>query len=41
MMQNVSNLIAILPMLGSGLLGVFFVIARIWRSIAALAKFCK
>lgn len=41
MMQNIENLIAILPMIGTGLVGVFFVIALIWLSIAALAKFCK
>ncbi len=40
-MQNVSNLIAILPMLGTGLVGVFFVIGLIWLSIAAMLKICK
>lgn len=40
-MQYLQALIDILPLLGQGFFGVFFVIALIWLCIEGLRKICK
>lgn len=40
-MLNISALISTLPLIITGIGGVFAVIILVWLSIAALTKFCK